>query len=113
MPVNNYFGTPFGEDGSLTTVPDAPQGNGSVSYNQGYGILYGTPVSSGGFNISRAQMNQIFNDITTAVQQYQQNGIPPFITTTMNGGTPYSYSQYAMVLSGGVAYQSNTNSNTD
>lgn len=113
MPVSGYFDTPFAIDGSLIPVPDAPQGNGSVSYNQGWGNLYGTLISSGGLNISRAQMNQIFNDITTAIQQYQQNGIPPFITTTMNGGTPYSYNQYAMVLYEGVAYQSLINSNTD
>ena len=86
MPISGYFDTAFAVDGSLATVPDAPQGNGSVSYNQGFGVLYSTPVAQGGLNIPRAQMNQIFNDITIAIQNWQQNTIAPFITSAMNGG---------------------------
>jgi Chaperone of endosialidase len=113
MPISGYFDTIFGISGNLTAVPDAAQVDGSVSYTDGYPILYETPVGSGGLNIDRAQMNQLFNDITTAIQLYQQTSIPPFITSTMNGGSPYSYSEYNTVMLGGIAYQSNTNSNTD
>jgi hypothetical protein len=113
MPINGYFDTVFATSGSVTPVPDGAQGNGSVSYTEGYGILYSTPVGSGGFNFPRAQHNQVLFDITTAIQNWQQNTIAPFITTTMNGGTPYVYPQYAMVLYGGVAYISNTGSNSD
>ena len=114
MPNSGYFDTPFGVDGTLTTVPDAVQSDGSVSYTQGFGVDYTLPSSNPSYKyMPQGQFNQLFYDITSALQQYQQNGIPPFITTAMNGGTPYSYSQYAMVLYGGVAYQSNTNSNTD
>lgn len=113
MPINNYIDTVFAEAGDLTPVPDAVQGDGSVSYDQGYGIKYSTPVGSGGLDFPRAQLNQLLNDITTVLQQYQQHGTPPFITSTMNGGTPYSYSQYDRALTGGVAYQSLINGNTD
>lgn len=114
MPVSNYFDTVFGVDGTLTTVPDAVQSDGSVSYTQGYGPDYQlTPGTSGAKYPGIGDINQIFNDITTALQQYQQNGIPPFITSAMNGGTAFSYAKYATVLYNGTAYISNTAANTD
>ncbi len=89
MPVNGYFDTPFAVDGDLNTIPDAAQPSGTVSYTLGFPIGYSTPVGSGGFNVPRTSINQVLNDITTALQQYQQTGIPPFITTSMNGGSPF------------------------
>ena len=59
------------------------------------------------------QFNQLFYDITSAIQNWQQNTIAPFITTAMNGGTPYTYPQYAMVLKSGVGYISLVGSNAD
>lgn len=112
-PINGYFDTVFALAGDKVAVPDPVQGGGTVSYDQGYPIGYSTPVGSGGILVTRTSMNQLFFDITSALQQYQQVGTPPFITTTMNGGTPYSYSKYDRVISGGVAYQSLTNANTD
>lgn len=47
------------------------------------------------------------------MQQYQQNGIPPFITSAMNGGTAFSYAKYATVLYNGTAYISLVTNNTD
>lgn len=112
-PISGYFDIPFAENGDLNTIPDATQPSGTVSYNQGFPVLYSTPVASGGYNVPRTAINQVLNDITSAVQDWQRNTIAPFITSTMNGGTPYSYSQYNMVLYGGVAYISLANSNTD
>ncbi|OWK42069.1 hypothetical protein [Fimbriiglobus ruber] len=113
MPINGYFDTPFAVGGDLNTIPDATQPSGTVSYEQGFPVGYSTPVSSGGFNVPRTAINQALNDITTAIQAYQQFGTPPFITTTMNGGTPFSYGQYARVVNAGVVYQSLVGSNTD
>lgn len=113
MPSSGYFDTIFAASGTRTTVPDAIQGDGSVSYTQGYGALYSTAVSSGGLNFPRAQHNQVLFDITTAIQNWQQNTIAPFITSSMNGGSPFSYSAYNMVLSGGIGYISLVNSNAD
>jgi len=113
MPINGYFDTIFAVDGDLNTIPDPAQPSGTVSYNQGFPIGYSTPVGSGGILVPRTAFNQVLNDITTAVQNWQQNTVAPFITTTMNGGTPYSYPANAMVLSGGVIYLSLVSSNTD
>lgn len=113
MVNTGYFDVPFALDGDLTVVPDTIQGSGAVSYPEGFGVLYQTAVSSGGLNVPRTSMNQLFNDITTAIQ-LQQQGLPaPFITSTMNGGSPYSYAEYATVILSGVAYTSNVGSNTD
>ena len=113
MPISGYFDIPFAENGDLNAIPDATQPSGTVSYNQGFPVLYSTPVASGGYNVPRTAINQALNDITTAIQFQQQGNAAPFITTTMNGGTPYSYSKYALVLYSGVVYQSLVNSNAD
>lgn len=98
MPNSLYFDTTFAENGDLVAVPDGTQSDGSVSYNQGYGIAYSTPVASGGYNFPRGQHNQILNDVTNAIQLMQQNGCFSFITTAMNNGTPYSYKLGASCL---------------
>lgn len=97
MPVNGYFDTVFALSGDKTAVPDPTQGSGAVSYTQGFGNLYSTPVGSGGLNFPRAQFNQLMFDVTTALQYFQQNGAPPFITSVMNGGSPFSYAKGAIV----------------
>ena len=112
MPISGYFDQAFANDGDLNTVPDAAQPSGSVSYNQGFPILYSTPVGSGGLLVPRTAFNQLFYDVTTAIQYVQQGNAAAFITSTMNGGTPYSYPAGAVVASGGVTYVSLVNSNT-
>jgi len=42
-PSSGYFDTVFGVDGTLVTVPDGIQGDGSVSYTQGWGVDYTLP----------------------------------------------------------------------
>src|SRR5258708_1645152 len=113
MPINGYFDTIFAASGDKVAVPDPVQGGGTVSYDQGYPIGYSTPVGSGGILITRTSMNQLFYDITSALQQYQQVAPPPFSTTTMTGGTPYPYPTGNRAYLGGVAYTSIANSNTD
>ena len=116
MPISGYFDTPFAADGDLTSVPDAVQPSGSVSYAQGWGPYYAqdpTINPSTALFIDRAQTNQMFNDVTTALQQLQQNSVPPFITSAMNGGSPYSYGKGVRVILTGTIYESNTAANTD
>lgn len=113
MVNNGYFDLPFAVNGNVTTIPDATQPDGTVSYNQGFPVGYSTPVASGGLLVPRTAINQVLYDITVAIQQYQQHSTAPFITTVMNGGTPYSYSKYDRVLKSGVVYQSLVNTNTD
>lgn len=114
MPNNGYFDTVFAQTGTLTPVPDAAQVSGTVSYNQGFTPPYSlAPTNPSALLVGRGEFNQIMNDITTAIQNWQQNGIPPFITSAMNGGTPFAYAQYAIVFEGGTAYQSLIPDNTD
>lgn len=99
MPILGYFDTPFASSGPTATVPDAIQTDGSVSYEGGYGVNYtlNPATDPSALNVENTKMNQIFNDVTKALQYIQQNGAAPFITTTMNGGTPFSYAKGAIV----------------
>jgi hypothetical protein len=114
-----YFINPFGVGGDLSPIPDSAQPSGSISYAQGFPINYEYPQTQpGSLDIPRDSTNQLFFDITSNVQQYQQNGTPFFITTSDNNGSPYSYSIYATVLyddgvNGIRKYMSKKNSNTD
>lgn len=113
MPDNLYFDTLFAENGDKTAVPDALQPDGSVSYDQGFTVDYTLPIGNlDRKTVPRNQTNQIYYDLSAAIQQLQQVSAPPFITTSMNGGSPFSYSKNVRVTSGGVIYQSLTNSNT-
>lgn len=113
MPINGYFDTVFASSGTLVTVPDPAQIGGTISYAQGWPIGYSTPVASGGINISRGQTNQLFYDITSALQYIQQGSPAAFITSAMNLGTPFTYPKGAVVTYGGVNYQSLVNGNAD
>lgn len=114
MPIDNYFDTVFAQNGDRTTVPDATDPSGYVSMDQGYTsdyqLAYSDPDAK---DVERDKMNYILYEVTKAIQNYQQKGTPPFITTAMNGGSPYSYSKYDKVYYSGVTYQSLENSNTD
>lgn len=118
MAVTKYFINPFATAGDRTDIPDNAQPSGSVSYADGftsdYELVQTDPSSK---DIPRQETNELFFDITNNIQQYQQSGIPNFITTTDNEGTPYSYSIGAKVLyddgvNGIRAFESLINLNT-
>jgi len=94
-----YFVKAFGVAGTLLAIPDLNPGTGSVSYEEGFGIDYQLPFPSdpSALPIPRAQFNELMFDTTGAIQQYQQNGVPDFITTADNLGVPYPYPIYARV----------------
>ena len=114
MPISGYFDQVFGNAGTLVAVPDAIQGDGSVSYQQGWGVDYTLPNTNPSYRfIPQGQFNQLFYDITSAIQTLQQGSAPAFITSTMNGGSAYVYPQYAVVSYLGVTYQSLVAGNAD
>jgi microcystin-dependent protein len=47
--------------------------------------------------VPRGQMNEVFNAITLELQNYQQHGVPNWITASDNGGSAYAYDIYARV----------------
>lgn len=113
-----FFVNPFAVDGDKTIVPDATQPSGSVSYEQGWTFDYQIPIGSdpAAKAMPRDQSNQLLYDVTLALQQYQIYGIPEFITTVQNLGSPFPYPKYAMALydpgSGLQPYQSLVDNNT-
>lgn len=94
-----YFDTAFASSGDLTTVPDAAQVSGSISFAQGWGVNYQRQIGVDplAMPIDRTTMNYLFNVITTAIQQYQSFGVPEWITSANNGGTPFAYDYGAIV----------------
>ncbi len=108
-----FFRLPFATTGDKTAVPDAVDSNGKVSYSQGYGFDYQRQKTDpAAKNIERDKMNQIFFDITTAIAEIQAQGVPDYITSALNGGSAYSYGQYAIVKYSGDLYISLVAANT-
>ncbi len=118
MGMYKYFIQPFANAGDVLTIPNDTQPSGSVSYQEGFGFDYQRDLATDpdALAVPRDSMNQLFLDITTAVQQYQQLGTPNFITTSDNGGSPFSYPIYARVLydagSGFEVYENQVDGNT-
>lgn len=108
-----FFRLPFATTGDKTAVPDAVDSNGNVSYSQGYGFDYQRQKTDpAAKNIERDKMNQILFDITTAIAEIQAQGVPDYITSALNGGSAYSYGQYAIVKYSGAVYISLVAANT-
>lgn len=101
------FLTPFANSGDKVAIPDPTQGSGSVSYTQGWGPDYSKAKADGGYKpVGRTEMNQILNDITTALLELQTYGIT--VWQSRSGGWP----QHSRVLHGGIVYRSTSNGNT-
>jgi hypothetical protein len=113
-----YFIYPFAVSGDKSPIPETVQPDGSISYQAGYPVnyTYTYGVTPGAQAVARLTFNELMYDITSEIQKYQQFGVPAFITTADNGGTPFPYSQYAIVRydpgSGPQLYMSLVNSNT-
>lgn len=113
--MDKFFGTPFAATGDKTPVPTTVQPTGSVSYPEGFGPDYQADQTTDpdAKDIPRDSMNQLFFDLSNAMREYQVSGVPDFITSAQNGGTPYSYSINAHVRYNDEIYESRINTNTD
>jgi hypothetical protein len=93
-----FFRIPFANGGDKTPIPDDTDPSGNVSFEQGYGPDYQRqktdPASK---NIERDKMNSLFNEVTVAVGELQEHGVADFITSALNGGTPFAYSTGSLV----------------
>lgn len=94
-----FFKTPFASNGDRQAVPDDMTADGYVSYAEGYGQDYERPLESDPFAkpVERQTMNDIFNDITEALKQYQTASFPEWITPADNGGVSYAYRRGTIV----------------
>src|SRR2546428_9108025 len=114
-----FFKVPFGTGGDKTAIPITVQPDGSVSYTEGFGPNYeANPLTDpDALPVPRLQTNEFYYQISLAMQQYQTLSVPEFITSSDNGGAPYSYNKGVNVLyddgiNGPLVYQSQVNSNT-
>lgn len=115
MAMNKFFRIPFATSGDKIAVPDASQPSGSVSYTDGFGPDYELDpgVDPAAKDVPRDETNQLYFDITNAIKEYQEFGVPDFITSALNGGSAFSYAKYARVKwTDGKVYESRVNANT-
>ncbi|MFA5387744.1 MAG: hypothetical protein WC322_05180 [Candidatus Paceibacterota bacterium] len=96
--MHKFFRIPFATSGDKSTVPDAADGGGTVSYAEGYGFDYQRPETDPNAKyIERDKNNQLWFDITSAVSELQAQGVPDWISPALNGGVAYSYAENALV----------------
>ena len=111
-----YYVFPFGKNADdLTAIPTNAAGDGSVSYFAGWTPPYELDLIADPTHaqpIPRGQMNQLFLDITTNIQQYQQYGTPYFILASQNGSVPFPYPIYARVYYNNLVYENQVAANT-
>lgn len=88
-----YFKQKWAENGDVTQIPLEAQTDNTVSYEEGWTEEYElNPEEDVNAQIlSRTNFNGLFSNITTVLQQFQQYGINPFITSSDNGGTAFPY----------------------
>lgn len=118
--MSKYFVNPFAISGDKVVIPEPVQPSGSVSYVTGFGPDYSLdklidPVNAK--DVPRTSHNELFYEITLALQEYRQKGAPTFITTGDNLGVPYPYNYNAIVtyddgINGIRLFRSLINSNT-
>lgn len=94
-----YIRVPFATSGDRTAIPVTGSAAGPINYTYGYGVDYSLPrdTDPAALTIERLGFNELMYDITSNIQQYQQHGVPEFITTSDNGGTAFPYTKNAIV----------------
>lgn len=85
---------PFAENGDKKAIPENTTGDGSLSYETGFGGFYALPPEEGGLYIDRAQFNQLMYDTTSAIleNQAQLDGLflTQDITKTVGAGGDFA-----------------------
>lgn len=97
--ANKYFKYPFATAGDKTAIPETTQPDGTMSYQEGFSVDYQDdyPDDANAKAIPRDETNQLFFDMTNTLKQYQEFGVPDFISSSDNLGTPFPYAINAMV----------------
>lgn len=118
MTATYFYKYPFAisPDTPLSTNP-VPTSSATpyMSYQNGYTVNYQEDLLNNvnALPLIRTQMNVLFNDITTNIQQYQIQGTPNWITNAQNLGVAFPYPLYARVLyTDGKIYENQLLNNT-
>ena len=97
--ASKFFRFAFGVSGDKIAVPDDLDPSGYVSYEEGFPADYELPKTDPSRKpVPRDETNQIYYDLSSAIQQYQKYSVPEFITAADNGGVAFSYSLGARVM---------------
>lgn len=107
-----FFLYPFAEAGDTTAIPNTGGSTGPVNYQYGFTPNYELNIltNPSAIPIPRQQMNQLFFDITTALQQYQSQGTYPWVAP--GSGGPANYPIFARTLYNGQVWESQVATNT-
>jgi len=92
MPTPNpYFLYPFGGQGDDTAIPNTGGSTGNMSYQYGFTPNYEANLLTdpSAIPVPRQQMNQLFFDITTALQIIQTQGLPTYVPVGSGGAANY------------------------
>ncbi len=78
-----YFGVLFAEAGDKSAVPNPTQPSGVISYTEGWGPDYELDQAGPGSpkDVDRQAMNQLGYNITSLLQELQENGLPIYDAT--------------------------------
>ena len=108
------FRTPFAENGDRTTVQDVPPADGTVNYDTGYTPQYSLDIVSDptARRVNRDRFNQIMHDVTSNLQEWQNQLYPAYVPPSSNGGTALSYQQGMVVTFSGSSRISLIDNNT-
>jgi len=112
--AQTFFRTPFASSGTVVTIPEASQVDGTVSFTDGFGVDYqADPSDPAVLYPERPVINELFRLVMENIQVLQVHGFPDFITSAQNDGSPYSYDINAFVRwTDGKVYYSLANTNT-
>ena len=111
--MSNYIDKAWAENGDKTDVPIDAQGDGSVSYDQGFTDLYDrNPVTDPtALSLARTNFNGNSNKITANLKQWLDQCYPDYYQLD-NLGNPVEYKIYSAVRYNNGVYLSKINNNT-
>lgn len=106
--------TPFAENGDRTAIQDVPPADGTVNYETGYTPQYSLDIVSDptARRVNRDRFNQLMHDITSNIQEWQNQLFPSYVPPTSNGNTALSYSRGMIVTFNNTARVSLVDNNT-
>ena len=80
--MGKYFNKPFAVSGEKGAIPNDTQPGGDMSYEQGFSSDYQADQTSdpNAKDIDRQQTNQLYNDITSELKIWQEQGLRTYST---------------------------------
>lgn len=95
--ATKYFKYAWATEGGNTAPISDTDVSPVCSYQDGFTVNYEEALTvSGALPVPRGQTNQYLFDITSNLKNWQENGIYPFITASVNGGTAFPYTAGAV-----------------